>query len=464
MPIGDSLFRKNVTRSDGYAWLGLDFGTATTECVIRIERAGQKDQIAVLAFGGTNRADAGVVLPSAMEMSGDRLLPSYALTGRGKVIEVLKTELIAEIEDKPYSTGLRRLDSPYYFAILHLASVIAVARTAVRGWVTGFDLKYYLNISAPVGADSTHPRNARVREVFREVAYRALLLSSWWPQQSPTLTQAAALYEQVMREPMPGPGDSPVTAVPEALAAVTSFLHRPDLVPGNFATVDIGGGTTDISYFWLQTGQYDVNHERKAWYYAVRSSPVGTNDILKGVRHGLDATEACTAHQRLLRVAQEGGLSQECVTGFLHMVDAAYRDTYRDAFGVRPIQREWCVDGKAMWTLLLLGGGCGFEFAEQHLRDTPPRNLNISEHGPVRPLSAPASLNIVSPSGVLLRPSPTRSVRGGGNVLRSSGHLLTVAHGLSFRVPDIPKYGVESPIEPPPPPKPWEPPAHTVHN
>lgn len=465
MGIAGTLFKKRTTAPDGYAWIGLDFGTATTECVVRIEVPGEPDKIAVLAFGGDSRLNAKIILPTAMELFDSTLLSSYQLTGQGQLIELIKTRLICEIDQNLDATVLRRQDGPFAWAVQHLASVLSVARSAIAHWMGSARLHYYLNIAAPIGADPDNPRDAKIGEVFREVAYRALCVSSEWPAQPPTLKEAHALFEKGMSIRVPPPNVSPVIAVPEALAAVTSFLHAPNRKAGNYATIDVGGGTTDISFFWFQTGQYDAAHEKKAWYYSVCSKPVGTNDLLAELEASADAPIGLTSHERLWSIWEdEVAVEPENRDGLLFGVDATYREAFREAFVLRPIHKDWCTDNKARWDLLLLGGGCGFHFVQEHIRSTPPNNSNIAAHRSVTVMGAPRHLDVLLPEGQILTQTAVGGWRSPNDVLELSGHLATVAYGLSFRAPDIPKFGQEAPVEPPPPPMPWQPLAHTEHN
>ena len=465
MPLGRSLFKKKDTKPDAHAWIGLDFGTATTECVIRIESAGVPDRVAVLAFDGRTRRDARVVLPSAMEVLDGSIFPADSLLGRGRIVETLKTKLIAEVDSATEHAVLRRPDGPYAWILLHLASVLGVARSAITKSMGKRRVGYYLNIATPVGADPANPRDARLREVFREAAYRALALSAEWPVRRVTEAEAGELFRQGMAFDVPGVGDSPVVSVPEALAAVASFLNAPGRRAGNYATIDVGGGTTDTSFFWYSTGEHDAAHERKAWYYSARTDPVGTNDLIAGLRGPLVEPKGLTSHEHLWNLDDHvNRVRPRDLSAFIGGLNGSYRESFREAFSLRPVFSDWCREFRARWTLLLLGGGCGFPFVQTHLSATPPLNLNITGHGGVETLSAPGHLDIILPDGTVLPPVEPDYWRPAEDVVRSTGHLLTVAHGLAFRTPDIPKFGLESRVDSPAAPPDWQPPPHTEHN
>lgn len=466
MRIVSSLFRRRDDRPpDAYVWIGLDFGTATTECVVRLEVAGEPDRVLVLAFDGATRSDARIVLPSALEITERSVQPAYLLTGSGRTLEMLKTAIVAEIDQGLGNRALRRPDGPFARAMLHLAFVLAMTRSAVSAWLGNMRLQFYLNIAAPVGADPTVQRFVRIRETFRELGFRSLVLSSLTPAAPLTLSKANECIARGLAVAVPEPRLSPVLAVPEALAAVTSFLHAPDRTEGNYATIDVGGGTTDISFFWFQTGRFDDAAERKAWYYSACTYPVGTSDLIRVLRLDGSSQQGRTTHELLHDLTKHTALSQAGrVDAFLQRLNEYYTDSFRESFSLRPNFREWANNGTtASWALLLLGGGCGIPFIRENLEESPPQRCNFVEHGNVEVLSAPRHLDILTASGDILSAASSRRWKPERDVLNEVGHLATVAHGLAFRAPDIPKYGTEEPLPPPAPAPAWEPPPHTVH-
>lgn len=466
MRIVRSLFRRDHERPpDAHVWIGLDFGTATTECVVRLEVAGSPDRVVVVAFDGSTRSDARIVLPSALEVTERSVLPAYSLTGSRRTLEMQKTAIVSEIDRGFDDHALRRPDGPFAWAMLHLAFVLAKTRSALTAWLGSEQLRFYVNIAAPIGADPTVQRFVRIRETFRGLGYRALVLSSQTPAAPLTRSKAHECIAHGLTVAVPESHVSPVLAVPEALAAVTSFLHAPNRTEGNYATIDVGGGTTDISFFWFQTGRSDDAAERKAWYYSAGTYPVGTSDLIRVL--GLDgsSSQGRTMHEQLRDLTKNTTLSQASrADALLRKLSKYYTLSFRESFALRPNFREWAKNGStASWALLLLGGGCGIQFIREHLEKSPPQRCNLVEHGDVEVLSAPRHLDILTASGEILSAANTRRWKPERDVLDEVGHLATVAHGLAFRAPDIPTYGSEESVPPPAPRPPWEPPPHTVH-
>lgn len=460
------LFRKDHERPpDAHVWIGLDFGTATTECVVRLEVAGTPDRVMVMAFDGSARSDARIVLPSAIEVTERSVMPAYSLTGTGRSLEMLKTAIVGEIDRGLEDHALRRSNGPFAWAMLHLAFVLAKTRSALTAWLGGKQLRFYLNIAAPVGADPNNQRFVRIREVFRELGFRALVVSSITPAAPPTLSRANECIARGLSAPVPEPHLSPVLAVPEALAAVTSFLHAPDRSEGNYATIDVGGGTTDISFFWFQTGRFDEAAERKAWYYAASTYPVGTSDLIRILGLDVSSRQGRTTHERLRDLVKHTDPAlTDGADAFLRKLNDCYTRSFRESFALRPSFREWAKNGStASWALLLLGGGCGIPFVREQLQVSPPQRCNFVEHGGVEVLSAPRHLDILTASGKVVPAARTRRWNSERDVLDEVGHLATVAHGLAYRAPDIPKYGTEERVAPLAPAPGWEPPPHIVH-
>lgn len=452
MGLNDRLFKRASQTIESHVWIGLDFGTATTECVVRVETRGEQDRIFALACAGDNRSTAQVVIPSAVEEHGVELLTGVHLRGRGHVYENLKLELIREVLEGKASGELRRLGGPFARSVLHVASVLSIARCATQSLFRDRKLAYYINIGAPLGPDASDPAHRRLQVVFQDLAHRASLLSETAPCRPLTKAEAQQLLQTVLNGRECDAATSPITVVPEALAAVTAFLHLPGRPAGNYATIDIGGGSTDFSFFWFQPADISSNGQAKAWYYAIRTELVGTHLLLDALASLCSEHRGRTRHERLKFIPSlEPHRERPQVRDFLERVAHGYRRCFGTSFEVRQDFRDWCLHGVARWELLLLGGGCADEVVQRDLRARTP-NAVIKGHPSVRFLKAPASLDVVLPDGVLLRP-----LRGQTDVLQTDGHLVTVAYGLSHRAPDIPEYGKEEPKPPRPLPPPWEP-------
>lgn len=465
MSIASSLYKPEVSSSvDSCIWIGLDFGTATTECIVRVETRGMPDEVLIVASSGLVRADSVVVIPSAVELDQGVMRTGIHLSGSGRLIDHFKLGLIDEIKARDPSLDMYRADGPFAHALFHVASVIAMTRRAIEKHLSGRKLRYYLNIAAPIGADPDNPDHQRIRQVFHELAFRALELSDQVPCWPVPEHNIASLLQLSLSVQVPGFDLSPVFVVPEALAAVTAFLHAPNRTAGNYAAIDIGGGSTDISFFWFQTGQYAETGEKRAWYYTIRSEQVGMSNLLSELRESMQTLTGRTQHEKLCAIpslSKHG--HRDAVRKLLADVETAYKQAFKDCFQLRHNFADWCSDGIGNWNLLLLGGGMSDNFIRDHLEDYPPHEL-IKKHRQVDSLGAPLDLNLILPSGQILHYDPASLGRFEVDMLRRNSHMLTVAFGLSFRAPDIPKVGKEHAVAPPKPPPPWEPSAYNVYH
>lgn len=468
MSIGSRLFKtrtESESTPDGHAWIGLDFGTATTECVIRIETPGDRNRLAVLGYQDGGGVLPVVVFPSAVEVDARAIHACYALRGSGELAELLKLDLIQSIE-----TGFTHADilgsKAFELATIHVACILSLARQAIRNWLPDKHLRIYLNIAAPIGADLEQPKNSKTRDVFTEMGYRGLLLSQTWKDGASSVArdEAHTAFTRCMAQPLPTPELLPVFAVPESLAAVTSFLHSPNSRAGNYVTLDIGGGTTDISFFWYSTGKHSRSKRMKAWYYSIRTDRIGTTTLANLVR-SQESRDPGTSHEFLWSLVSDHTSAEtrrhigtSRVNSFLKTLHQSYGESFKEAFTVRPNMRDWCREFQAQWDLLLLGGGSAIPFIRDYLTEHPPNPSNIHRHSEVAALSAPEKLDILIPDGTLIGFKSKAGSPSSKVPMRSNRHLLTVAHGLSFRAPDIPKYGIEDHVPPPKPPEAWNPP------
>lgn len=463
MSIASSLYSRETSPMESFVWLGVDFGTATTECVLRIETRGEPDRVLILAASGQRRTDATVVIPSAIELDEELIRTGVNLSGHGQILDNLKLDLIHEIDRELAQAELFRPEGPFAYAVAHVASVIALARRAIQQVVGNRSTGYYVNLAAPIGPDPEDQRHRKRKAVFHALAYKALQLSECCGEIPIRRDDFLRGYGQVINNPVPEPSKSPVYVVPEALAAVTAYLNAPNWNTGNYASIDIGGGSTDVSFFWFHNGHFAPVPELRAWYYSVQTASVGMSDLFEDLKDVLVNHRGRTRHEQLCSLpALEPYRDREAVETLLAAVSKIYRAAFVESFTLRPNFADWVQDMTSRWDLFLLGGGCSDTLLRDHCANHPPDNL-IDFHRTTTEGGCPLTLDIILPSGQILRQGDAATRRFDVDVLKVTGHMLTVAYGLSFRAPDIPKYGMEESVEPPDLPPPWEPPPHTVH-
>jgi len=361
-----------------------------------------------------------------------------------------------------------RIGGAYYHCLLHVADVLAYVRGIVGMHLGGAPEEVYCNVGAPIGADEEDGDNQVLKDAFRDLTLRGLDASVHLASGQIDESDWDRVYRWALRRPLLLPEFSPVTVIPESLAAVTAFLASPARQRGNYATIDVGGGTTDLAMFWYQTGETSQTGERKAWYYATRSSMVGTGQLASAMARDTAPAAGRTVHERMAAGARLRDMEGHPAFRILRQgLDAAYRDLFKRSFKRVPQFGEWVnVDNRTgakskNWDLLLLGGGAGRSVLFEHFADSQP-NDQLGDHRCIELLSAPSSMGVLLPSGEVAKGS--RAGNGGVNdVVTRNDYMLTVAHGLCFRTPDIPRVGQEERRELRPLPPAWEPPPHTVH-
>jgi hypothetical protein len=200
---------------------------------------------------------------------------------------------------------------------------------------------------------------------------------------------------------------------------------------------------------WYETGQLEVS---------IHTRVKRVNDLAMGLNGQVSCATARTIHEQLASATNlHQRLDPELKDQFLWGLQAAYTKAFCEAFEVRPDFRNWARDNYASWSLLLLGGGCRHAFVAQDFREHPPKFEQIHAHTTVESLGAPRRLSILRPNGRLIDAPNSNTLQSDTDVLRLNASMLTVAYGLSFRAPDIPKYGIEPMVDPPELAPAWEP-------
>ncbi len=445
---------------DYSVWIGLDFGTATTKAVVQIEdRRKEETEFLVVSWAGERRPDSVVLLPSQI-----RREPDGGFTGAGRIIETddrsgvsveLKTRLLdAAPELAPdgiCDTARCRKSGDFTDALMHLAMCLASIRKAVRAYLGHARFKTHVQCAAPLEpggrtaigqmSEESQPTAA----VFRELGFRALcgsrLVNGW----QLSAENAAAVIDAAFAEPMPTPDESPVTLIPEALAAVAAYLESPDVGAHLFATVDVGGSTTDVAFAWYQSPDVQREGEPICWYQAMTTTRVGTNELVDAV-FGPDVEKGAFSHEELARRPSltMGDSASACRTVVAEIHDA-YQQAWKQALTHQgePL-KFWIKDRTTTWTLLLLGGGTDLDLVAEALALPPHAGSLVDAHQEVRSLRAPGQLKVLSRTGERLDVSRLTDPARRDPVYRS-GSMLVVAYGLSRRAPDFPGWELYEP-------------------
>lgn len=424
--------------------LGLDFGTAFTKCCFH-EQADEKP-FYIVGHEPLISQVSRVLLPSVVNFRDGKLSFGYRAeeTDTRGCIRSFKMCLLCQARAESNSaTNAQSTDRcpnclaerPGFFRIgdyplsaedlasLYLAVVLKEAKQRIEE-VLGDDtheLRVSVNSAAPLDQMSEF---GEVGEHFERMLYYAWKLAGC--AQNPwQLEDALVDLKRVRKEPKPAPEMSPTRVFPETHAAMTAYLLLPQTEKGLYGSVDIGAGTTDVAFFWLQKDE----QETKAWYYAAGSKRIGMDDVDQALEPILQVQHGN------LRAAREA-LSWEDLLAYRSHVEPIARKIYRhqasvlkDAMTVD--QRAWFRGGVAHYRLFLVGGGSTCDLVTERLRKAPFQPGSTWQDPPYQ----------------LRIPTTTKVAFFGGNVVPLqmlnepiAERLCLLAYGLSHPRPDIPEY------------------------
>ena len=272
--------------------VGLDFGTSTSKCCFR-EEADRKPFVLV-GYDADSETASHVLFPSSVALDGERLLFGHdaEVSDSSIVIRSFKMCLLCQAraavrprsaEANPCPNCLK--DRPGHFmlgtelmsaedlSILYLAVVLGAAkeRVAASLGVRQDQIRYVVNSAAPLDQMSEF---GEVGDYFENALYNAWSLADV-SKRSWLLEEAIEVLGRTRERPRPSVEDSPTRIFPETHAAMTAYLLLPQSEKGLYGLVDIGAGTTDVAFFWLQKG----DEATTAWYCSAGSKRVGMDDV-----------------------------------------------------------------------------------------------------------------------------------------------------------------------------------------
>jgi hypothetical protein len=433
--------------------LGVDFGTSSTKVFCRNPAARRDQQLSVLWFG---KDGENVSIPSTLRIREGKVWCGHkaeALRG-GQALRSLKV-CVACSEGAitcrcrtdgcdAQQGGRLAIDTPegqqlvpagelcaiLIAGLLHEAASAALEQAGSKHLAT-----LIVNVAAPLDQVKHDP----LGDVFEQVlgyatALRGKIVNgmSW--------KAARYEYQQVAGRPLPSREARTFHFFPEAIAAIHAYSKSPTAAEGLYALVDVGAGTTAVSFFRLGNPDQD----RPIVFYASHTEIVGADDMDAALSTAFrtkypNAPPDCFDSRSAVRAAKESfstnGLiaigeyvltSAEGATALNPVFDrifGVYQKGARSAFFKEQRSSHW-----QKLTLVLVGGGTLVPGLATRLL-APPQSF--IEDRSIQALSLPSDL--VSADKVL----PVT--------------LLAVGFGLSFVANDIPDYwhpGEVDPLDP----------------
>lgn len=433
--------KKRATRR---VTIGLDFGTSTSKCCFREEAEGKS--LVVLGHDAPFAGASQVLWPTSAAVREGAFVFGYeAETSQvSEVVRSFKMCLLCQARAAAQAAssdgnscancmaarpGHLRFGefvlSAEELSTLYLAVVLGAAKRRVLRALDAKpgDVRFVVNSAAPLDQMSEF---GEVGEHFENALYYAWALADLARQHWPA-EEALSALQRARQIPRPAVEDSPTRIFPETHAAMTAYLLLPESDQGLYGLLDIGAGTSDVAFFWLQKGEASTT----AWYYSAGSARVGMDDIDQVLAKPLNVA-ACDA--RAAREALDYDEIQVYEDLIKPIADRVYRHSAEVLYqAMRLDQRPhaWFSHGLAKYRLFLVGGGSMCEPMTKRIERQPPRHMAEWEEAP-ESLSIPSRTRVMLPSGETV---PLKSL-GEPHAAR----LLLLACGLSYRRADIPKY------------------------
>jgi len=419
--------------------LGLDFGTCWSKLVLRDYEAPSLRSFVVRPRAGSHRRQ-DYRIPSLVTLVDHCLFVGTAAARSARqsnAVVYRSPKVLAAFPDvadrPPLPSGLRSDD----LATLVVVHLLELGWDAARRYCNTLTPPADARLTMTMGVPMSMLDNAGIGERFlciARTAYEIFRRRSLCTAEGVELNIVARALAEA-RDRIAG---RPVSDVrdwirSEAEAGLLWIFRSPAVGQGLYGCVDVGAGTTDVSFFRIA-----ARHEDGTWvkdrmaFYSARSSRVGVDDIdrvllslsgfgewtlddVRGREVELMTTAQCALYPQVTRVCDG--------------IFDTYRCAWRDAYRVEKLQSRWEEFG-----LFVLGGGSKIPVVAEALCRTPWEHLRNRS---IRSPGFPDDLF------ELPRERGARLQR-----FQEDAAFLLVAYGLSFLGADVPR--VDRPSEVPP--------------
>jgi len=420
--------------------VGIDFGTSSTK-VIFTDRSEQPKYVCYFDHGIEGYSPA--CLPSAVRITPDRRVYFGEEAERRAGGTILRSFKMC-IGCSPPTNGICQncpnplvdMRRPCPFAIRH-ESRVSVAAGEVASWYLAYVIK-----EAETRVNKTYP-DVTPKLTYQTAAPLSSLENYYESMHFKLAIQVAAkmarsieqgmkiedlhdLYSHKSQSGLTNPANSVTFVIPETTAALMSFLKSSSASDGLYALVDVGAGTTDMSFFRYYGGNRVIS------YYSSGVSKIGGDTIDLGILKCLEERLPIGQEERgpllgRLRVAKqfgqpfmEHGACTVDSTVFLEVarkvaqaIFVEYGELWPKAYEKELGQRHW-----PFFTVHLCGGGSRIKSVFPDAFQRVPRK-------------AKSIVDRVKPGRIEI-PKYLRYDVDGKENLESVAYLMLVAHGVAF--------------------------------
>jgi hypothetical protein len=378
--VGSSLGNPAKTHSDGLPPepasgtgqafnIGIDVGTSSLKVCVR--PPGDRGEVYVVSIGQPE-GPASALCPSTVTVKGGRIwfgqaAEDQARIAGGQAFRQLKVCMACEIGERPQvptsSCTCMRADDGRCSAMftvtnasddllasdllmLLLGWAMGESRRHIPKNLTGEELpRVTYSISAPIDQIDA---GSQLNGEYARVVFQAWRLSGAI-QQGMELSEALKWIVRVQQVKLPSDEERLVELCPESAAIVAGYAMSPEMEEGQYAVIDIGAWTTEMSFFrFTQTGRQTTGRPARA-FHAARSHRIAASQVDERCRahvlelYGLGAEEAIglaetIRHQREEQIFGEKPISLHGQTSDVCPRASALefaRDTIAEAIGRR---------------------------------------------------------------------------------------------------------------------------------
>jgi len=451
--------------------IGLDFGTAATKCVINLEGANSgKDKFLAISFPVDSSAEGSICVPTSIGVQDNFLSFGYAAEElrEENIIRSVKMAIpCIDAQWGSYESPFMLRKKPGYFqvkghtlsaldlSIMYLAVMIKQIKSQLSAYLIGKAEvgEVYLNIAAPLDHlvayyDNVEyatkkdrneillgnvDRDTRLSDIYTKLGQWSLRLAD--KSQNPwDIADALVLLNSIKQLGVRPLEKSPAYVIPEAHAAISSYINRPRTRQGRFISFDVGAGTTDVSVFWLQK----KDGLPKPSYYASGSLHSGMDDIDRYLSGLIPQVAGIPIRYRREQLEKDNQILKEYHTqckSVVRQIGSHKSRVFGLAYHMERKLVNWGNKTQASVILLMIGGGSQSEF----LRRLSQSALWENNLGSPRAeyLNLGHTDRVILPNGeeLVLSEIPNWS---------EQTKLLVIAEGLAQKIIDIPDYEIVS--------------------
>lgn len=369
--------------------VGVDFGTSSTKVIWQDL---SDNHFEIFRWGATGTGLPALLLSSAIVIRGSAIhfgVPDgdvregdIRLTSVKLCVLCRSNPSICSCGSSVARHGMVRLpgqETAYpasTFACLFLAHVFHEVEHRLMGQFPNDDLLLLWNIGCPMDYLDEAGRKGE----WERMAGVAMDLHGGVSNPA-SVSPLAEVTARLASFAVPAPGARNYFVQPEGLAAVKAFLESPHAESKTYAIVDVGAGTTEVSFFFNGRIMTERGQPLRPSYLADSTQPVG------GGRIDLELAQAWKCSTEDARRRKEAGEAKLPIGRSMSEICVQYERTCREIVKCHKLTAA----GDKQFDLFVIGGGGRLRPLQEALRSRPLPGGFVRDGW--RQLQPPRSLN-----------------------------------------------------------------------